>query len=274
MTIQEISKLTGLSIDVLRVWERRYGAIRPERLSNNRRAYRAADVRRAMLLRDGVQAGHTISRIATLEDDALEALLQQTRLRDEQTVVARMLEFVNANDGDALFRLLDERSRAMAPEAFCDDVISPMLRVVGEYWLSDAALIAKEHLASATVMRVLSAHTPTVRTGRAPLIFTTIPSERHVIGTAMAAFVAERHGYGAIMPVSGTTPDEIVALAKQVNAGGVGISVVYANAEHTIRNIAESLDGTPIWVGGANASDGPWTRFTSMREFGELLTGM
>lgn len=273
MTIQEISRLTGLSIDVLRVWERRYGAIRPERLSNNRRAYRAADVRRAMLLRDGVQAGHTISRIAALEDDALEALLQQN-VHDDETVVARLLELVNANNADALFRLLDQRSRAMAPEKFCDDIISPMLRVVGEYWLTDPALIAKEHLASATVMRVLSAHAPSVHSGRAPLIFTTIPSERHVIGTVMAAFVAERHGYGTVTPVTGTTPDEIVDLARQVNAGGVGVSAVYANAEHTIRRIAEALDGTPIWVGGAKAADGPWARFTSMRDFGELLSGM
>ena len=51
--IRAVSKLTGIAIDTLRAWERRYGAVTPVRDSRGR-LYSDADVARLRLLHQAV----------------------------------------------------------------------------------------------------------------------------------------------------------------------------------------------------------------------------
>ena len=275
MTIQDVSRLSGLSIDVLRVWERRYGALQPRRLANNRRDYSRADLERAMLLRACVRSGRTISSLAALDDAGLSRLLTGMAPQNDEAMIAAMLAHVHENDGAGLLALLEQSADALAPHEFCDRIASPLLREVGEYWLVDEALIAKEHLTSAVLMRFLAGRTA-VDPAHAdrPLVFSTIPAERHMIGTAMAAFVAGRMGFPSYVTGGGATPEELAALVRHVGARGVGLSVVYSDADDAIREAAGNLPGVPLWVGGARAGEGPWTRVESMTQFAGILNAL
>ena len=72
--IQVVVRETGLSAHVLRVWEKRYGAVVPQRTATQRRVYSDADVRRLKLLRQATLLGHPIGSVAGLPDEALEKL--------------------------------------------------------------------------------------------------------------------------------------------------------------------------------------------------------
>ena len=65
-TIKAVAQATGLSVETLRAWERRYEVVAPSRDSSGRRTYSAADVARLRLLRTATELGHTISRLAPL----------------------------------------------------------------------------------------------------------------------------------------------------------------------------------------------------------------
>ena len=67
-------RLTGLSPDVLRAWERRYGVVEPLRSDGGTRRYRISDVRRLARLKAAVDAGHRISEAASWDDATLEQL--------------------------------------------------------------------------------------------------------------------------------------------------------------------------------------------------------
>ncbi|MEM8964269.1 MAG: MerR family transcriptional regulator, partial [Acidobacteriota bacterium] len=69
LAIGNVARRTGLQADLIRAWERRYGAIEPERDRNQRRLYSEDDVTRLVLLRRLVEAGHSIGRVAELDDD-------------------------------------------------------------------------------------------------------------------------------------------------------------------------------------------------------------
>ena len=75
-TIKFVARHTGLSVHTIRVWEKRHGAVRPVRASNNRRLYTEEDVERLRLLRDATFAGHTISQIAQSSLPELQRLLR------------------------------------------------------------------------------------------------------------------------------------------------------------------------------------------------------
>ncbi len=76
--IGAVCRLTGLSQHVLRVWERRYGAVEPVRSDTDRRLYRQQDIDRLVLLKSLVDRGQAIGSIAELDSDELQRRLQQS----------------------------------------------------------------------------------------------------------------------------------------------------------------------------------------------------
>ena len=72
--IKAVSRRTGLSAHVIRIWEKRYGAVEPERTGTNRRLYSEDQIQRLGLLRDLTHAGHSIGHVAKLPPAKLREL--------------------------------------------------------------------------------------------------------------------------------------------------------------------------------------------------------
>ena len=88
--IQVVSRRTGLSQDVIRVWERRYHAVSPERSPTNRRLYSDEDIQRLALLRRATKGGRRIGDVAGLSDEQVQRIA-----RDAQADPANLAIFIN-----------------------------------------------------------------------------------------------------------------------------------------------------------------------------------
>jgi hypothetical protein len=77
--IGAVSRLAGVPVTTLRIWETRYGAFAPEKSLGRHRLYSRQDVERAVLLRRLTEQGHAISRVAQQDVDGLNALLELPR---------------------------------------------------------------------------------------------------------------------------------------------------------------------------------------------------
>ena len=75
--IQVVARRTGLTADVIRVWERRYGVVTPERASNSRRLYSDSDVEKLIMLRRATSAGRRIGDVASLPLNKLRELVDK-----------------------------------------------------------------------------------------------------------------------------------------------------------------------------------------------------
>ena len=73
-TIQSVAEKTGLTPDVIRIWERRYSVVSPERTPSNQRLYTDDDIERLNLLRRVTEQGRRISAIAALSTDELREI--------------------------------------------------------------------------------------------------------------------------------------------------------------------------------------------------------
>jgi DNA-binding transcriptional MerR regulator len=71
--IGAVAKLTGISTDTIRAWERRYGLVEPNRGENNNRCYTEAHVSKLISVKRLVDAGQAIGTICRLSDQALQA---------------------------------------------------------------------------------------------------------------------------------------------------------------------------------------------------------
>ena len=73
--IQVVGRRTGISSDVIRAWERRYGAVISQRTDTNRRLYTDDDIEKLTLLKRAINAGRRIGDIANLSYDDLFELV-------------------------------------------------------------------------------------------------------------------------------------------------------------------------------------------------------
>src|SRR5512143_2470457 len=81
LSIGDICSETGLSSDVIRVWERRYGFPVPVRLPSGHRRYREEDLRRLRLIAEAVAEGHRPAKVVAAGEDELKRLLTRTEGR-------------------------------------------------------------------------------------------------------------------------------------------------------------------------------------------------
>lgn len=75
--IGTVAALTGLSTHKIRMWEKRYGLVTPDRSQSRNRLYSQYDLERLKLIKILVDSGHAVSRLAALDKLALQNLLSQ-----------------------------------------------------------------------------------------------------------------------------------------------------------------------------------------------------
>ena len=263
-SIKAVSQATGLTVETLRAWERRYRVVVPQRDEMGRRVYRAEDVLRLRRLREATDRGHPISRLVKLDEPALASLLHEPERRPQSamasTFVERILDAARRYSSAECEQSLTLAISLMSPSRLIGEVLEPLLREVGERWHSGTFSIAQERLVSATVRKhiglIVETYDRTARRGS--IVFATLPGERHELGLLMSAMVCASHGFkvhylGADLPA-----EEIARYARESGAGIVALSVLLLDGIeqvpaqlHTLR---EALGpDIPIWVGGSAA---------------------
>jgi methanogenic corrinoid protein MtbC1 len=274
--IQVVARRTGLSQDVIRVWERRYSAVTPQRSPTNRRLYSDADIRRLRLLSRAIAGGRRIGDVAGLPTDELEAMVVvdteaaatvAPRPRREATEPASAEHFeaclsaVEALDSEGLERELSRAAVELSTPLLLERLLVPLLQHIGEGWRSGTIRVTQEHMASAIVRSFLgSIAARQDMAGNAPEILITTPAgQMHELGALMAAVLAVLDGWHVTYLGPNLPAEEIVAAARQRRTRAVALSIVYAgdpvSMGEDLRKLRRLLDHRiPLIVGGSGAA--------------------
>ncbi len=262
------ARRSGLSADVIRVWERRYEAVQPVR-DGSRRLYSDRDVQRLVLLRKATVAGRRIGDVAGLDDVALAQLITQTMMRRIAAgprsgaaggYLAGALAAVEQMDGGALQRALSAAGAALSRPVLYEEVIVPLMREIGQQWRSGGLRICHEHLASAQVVALLGAMLASTNLAeRGPTLVVTTPAgQHHEIGALLAALTAASEGWQVVYLGTNTPASEIAATALQRGARAVALSIVYPPDDPMLVDEVQQLrtllpTALSLIVGGASA---------------------
>ncbi len=273
--IQVVVRETGLTAHVLRVWEKRYGAVVPRRTATQRRAYSDADVHRLKLLRQATLLGHPIGSVAGLPDEDLETLgkaavartpISSTRSIDDRALMADLpiilecIEAVKAFDADALNTLLDRAAVESGHTALLRHVIAPLAHRLGDLWSGGILRTAHEHFATAVIRGFLlnPARQYAGINATATLVAATPQGQLHELGAVMAAALAAEHGWRAVYLGPSLPAAEIAGIASQNHARAVALSIVYPdddpNVERELQDLRRFLPKeVTVLVGGRAA---------------------
>ena len=267
--IAVVSERTGLSQDVLRVWERRYRAVAPTRTAGGERLYSDADVERLQLLDAAVAAGRRIGRVAALPTGDLADLVADDRAAKERgaqaplvsdadsTFIDTALERIRNLDARGLDELLRRSAAVIGTPAFLEQSVVPLLREIGDRWHNGRLSIAEEHMASAIIEAfvVVAIQTMVVPDGALSVLVATPSGSRHVIAAALVGAAASAAGWRPVF-LGGDLPSaEIARAAIAGNALAVALSVVYSDDLREtlgeLRRLRETLPAhVAVIVGG------------------------
>ncbi len=273
--IQVVARRTGLSADVLRAWEKRYGVVEPSRSEGGRRLYSDDDIERLRLLRRASRAGRRISQLASLGTRELTTLVQEDE-REEAIagpeapggeVAAAELHLKTALaaaerlDGRELERALNRAMAVLSAPVLVEQVASPLMRMIGERWSAGAVRPAQEHLASALLRRLLGKLLEaTAPQATAPnLVVATPAGQGHEFGALFSAVTAAAEGWRVTYLGTDLPADDIAAAVRDTGAEAVAISIVYPADDQALDDELRELrlklpPAVPVLVGGAAAA--------------------
>ena len=220
--IGEFARRVGVSPELLRAWEQRYGLLQPIRSAGGFRLYtdedadRVARMQRA--LADGMSAAEA-AQVALENDTPARGLIEDAQ--------ARLLAAIEAYDETALQTVLDDALAAFGLEPFVRDLILPALDEIGRRWESGNAEVSQEHFASNLIRGRLLSLARLWGRGAGPLaLLACAPGEQHDISLLAFGLLLRSHGW-RILFLGADTPISTLEATAQVTAPAAIVLVAF-----------------------------------------------
>jgi DNA-binding transcriptional MerR regulator/methylmalonyl-CoA mutase cobalamin-binding subunit len=296
-----VALATGLSPHVIRVWERRYRAVAPERSGKRRRLYSQEDIDRLNLLKRARMSGRRIGSVAALDEETLYGIGRndlnaagspETSIERNHGVAGPFEPLgaceraVRNLDASALFLALRRAEIRLPRMSLLTDVVAPLMHGVGDGWSAKRLGIMHEHFASNIVKAFLSDLLGRAEVdSRAPLMVVATPSGQYCEIGAMTAGVAAAHRGWKVLFFGADLPgEEIAAAVASKEAEAVCLSITCRSRMDTtsreLNRLRQQLPGeVRVLVGGqavcrqtVTASTSNYHFFSSLTEFVAFLT--
>jgi DNA-binding transcriptional MerR regulator len=233
-SIKDLERLSGIMAHTIRIWEKRYGIIEPDRTGTNRRIYSDDELRKVINISFLNRSGFKISRIASMSvkeiEEKVSFLTHDNSCADTRTdsLIIAMLKLDELNFNDLLTNYILNHGF----ENTFTQVIFPFLRRVGTLWMTGAVTPAQEHFVSSLIQRKLLFNIETLtyrpKDGGKKILLFLPENELHDISLLFYTYIAKKNGHevlylGSMTPLDsvrsslGTWPADIIVTGTSSN---------------------------------------------------------
>lgn len=275
LRIGEVSKRVGVSPEVLRAWERRYGLLQPTRSPGGLRLYSSADVDRVRLMRRHIDDGLAPAEAAALATGGGVVPADGDR-STLATVGAQLREALDRFDEPQAQAAFDRLVGTATVNTLLSDVVLPYLQELGARWERGEASVAQEHFASGLLRGRLLGMARGWGRGLGPLaVLACLPGEQHELGLISFGLALHEHGW-RIVYLGADAPVETVA---EVSAGLDPRLVVLSTVsvelvERSLPALRELAGQRLVALGGPAARHGQPEIDGILRLRGDLVTDL
>ena len=255
--IGELSRRSGVSAELLRAWERRYGLLQPERSSGGFRLYGPDDQERIRLMQSHLAQGISAAEAARLALAGLDAADEEpgsdaTSPRDG---LARLTTALDAFDELEAHAVVDDLLARYTVDTVLRDVVLPYLRALGDRWARGEISVAHEHYASALLRGRLLGLARGWGRGVGPrVVLAGAPGEQHDLGLIAFGLALRARGWSIMFLGPDTPIGDVATVAERLEPALV---VVTATVPSRLAPIAAELRElgkvAPLAVAGAGA---------------------
>lgn len=213
-SIRDLENLSGIKAHTIRIWEKRYNLLSPERTSTNIRNYSLASLQKLLNITLLYNNGYKISKIAKVPEEEIPLLVKEIVARNSfknHAINAFKLAMVNFDQ--TMF--FNTYNRLLADKSFRDifnDVFIPLLNELGLLWQTDTISPAHEHFITNLIKQKIIINTEKLQsnepTRKDKTFVLFLPeNEIHELGLLFVNYEIILRGYKAIY-LGQTVPTE------------------------------------------------------------------
>lgn len=281
-SIKNLESLTGILSHTIRIWEKRYQILTPERTDTNLRLYSDEDLRKLLNVSFLNESGIKISAIAKMSDEEIrEKVLEAQQSSDSQEQVIKSLTrtMLDLNE-KGLNDLLDQFIGEHGLQNTIEKIVFPFFIRIGFMWQTGSINPAQEHFVSFVIRQKLIAATsalpPAEDPEKKPVVFFLPENELHELSLLYYHYILRAHGartlyLGQAVPLDSLT--EIIRLSGCDTLVFTSTSFMDKGKEDDILVQLEN-SGVNCFCSGMQMKDkdlGPYSKITYFESADQLL---
>ncbi|MBK7105170.1 MAG: MerR family transcriptional regulator [Ignavibacteriae bacterium] len=238
--IKAVADLTGLTEHVIRIWEKRYKLVIPNRTDTNRRLYSKEDVEKLSLLAKASKSGYSIGAISNYSIDQLKELFGEkitekkveelnTNEKTIQQTINNCITFIKSLDKKSFEQELYSAQINFTQPILIEKIITPLIEQIGDMWKSGEIRIMHEHISTTIIRKFLTQiiDSNLVDTNAPKIIIATPKGQHHELGALIVGVVASADGWDVTYIGPDLPGEEIAAAIESIHPKIVALSIVY-----------------------------------------------
>jgi DNA-binding transcriptional MerR regulator len=256
--IGELSRRTGVSPELLRAWEHRYGLLRPTRSDGGFRLYSPQDEHRIATMRSHLDRGLSAAEAARLTLDEESAAAPAIALPVLELGASGLSAALDRLDEGAAHAELDRLLSGFSLATVVGEVVMPYLRELGDRWERGEISVAQEHFASQVLRGRLLGLARGWGGGSGPrAMLACMPQEQHDLGLIAFGLGLRDRGWRITFLGPDTPLDTLSDAVATVQPDAVVLAATTADrfesGRAALRRLARAV---PLWIAGAGATTG------------------
>lgn len=260
-SIKELEYLTNIKSHTIRIWEKRYKLLQPERTETNIRVYNDDQLKKILNVALLVQRGMKISKIADLKETEIDKLIMDEVIEEKDNFSNRtVMEMIHAGlnyDLELFESTFDKAIKKLPLESVIMEIIYPTLFKIGMMWQGNQMFPSQEHFISQLVKRKLFTAIDGIKnykkSGQKWLLF--IPEdELHEIGLLFAHYILSQKGHEIIYLGERVPLSNLPQVNKDVQPTHllyfININSAQDNCQYIVNDINSLFSKQKIYISG------------------------
>lgn len=264
-SIKDLENLSGIKAHTIRIWEKRYNLVSPERTSTNIRLYDDQDLKKLLNISTLNRNGVKISKIANMQDDELREKINiiTQNVSDSETQIERLCVAMIEIDEEKFDELLSKSIFQLGFEETVINIIYPFFVKIGVMWQTGTINPAQEHFISNLVRQKLLVAIDGQRNKLnkdSKQIMMFLPEgELHELGLLFYSYLAQRRGFKVIY-LGQSVPFQDLIEVQEIRKTEFLLTSYYSTlSEKFIRDytwkLAETFPKQRIFISGGYANE-------------------
>ena len=204
-SIDQFSKITGLSKLVLRTWENRYDYLKASRTQTNLRYYSDQLLVQALKTKFLIDLGYKISFISSKNDIEIDGLVAELKSSSVNAsfeyYINTMIESGIKYDVNLFNQTYEQCLLEFNHIDFYTHIMLPTFSKIGLFWLTNRMNPAQEHFLSESFKQKVYSEIDKISSSnndRGTWLLFLPPNEHHEIGLLFARFLLVKNGFNVI----------------------------------------------------------------------------
>lgn len=220
-SIGELENLTGIKAHTIRIWEKRYGILTPERKESNSRLFTNTELQKLLNISVLIQHGYKISKIAQFSDQDLRELVSALKLDiyNQNQVLQQLKLSMMTYDEILFFETIQKLCNAYSFPVVFNDYILVFLEQIGLLWQTGLIMSSHEHFISNLIRAVILNQTfdlPLIPSNDKPtfVLFTPL-GEIHELALLYVQYEIKAKGFKCIYLGTNVPVETLISVNKK-----------------------------------------------------------